>query len=375
MRIILSMLALIAGIFLLPAMSCSAEEEVSALYETLDPAQIDLPDDAQAFLEKNGITQDDPESVLHLSPGAVLSGIWDTVRQEAAAPLVLCGALLSLVMLSGVLQGTGDAVAEGSMKRAAETVLTLVCIGSAAKPLCHCITRTAQALHDGCMFMTGYVPVFSGFLMAGGSVGSGMTYQVFVFFLTELEAQLTGNLLFPLLQMATAVGIADAVNPALKLGSLVNGFRSFIKWGLGFMMSVFSALLSIRSFVASAADSLASKTVKLLSSGLIPIVGGAVSESLGTVQGSITLLRNGVGAIGILALLCMILPPLLSLLIYRIVFSAAGTAAAMTGSDMLAQLFRNAHAVLSAAFAMLICFSMMLVFSTALMMILIRGGA
>ncbi|MBR5371696.1 MAG: hypothetical protein IK130_05730, partial [Oscillospiraceae bacterium] len=65
----------------------------------------------------------------------------------------------------------------------------------------------------------------------------------------------------------------------------------------------------------------------------------------------------------------------LSLIAYRLVFRAAGTAASMAGADTLAKLFQNAHTVLSAAFAMLVCFALMLVFSTALMMILIRGGA
>ena len=377
MRILITVFFALFAVFFMPALPCAAENEPdpasAALYETIDPSQITLPDEAAGFFRENGISQEDPQSLNNLSPEKVLSGIWDTVKQEAAAPLIVCSVLLSLVMLAAVLQGTGDAVSDGSMRRMTEMVFTLFCIGSAARPLCQCLTRTADALQDGCAFMAGYVPVFSALLAAGGAVGSATTYQVFVFFLTGLETQLTGNLIFPLLRMATAFGIADAVNPTLKLGSLVSGIRTFLKWALGFMMSVFSALLSVRSFVAASGDSLASRTLKLVTSGFIPIVGGAVSESLGTVQGSLVLLRNGTGAVGILALLWMTLPPILSLLLYRMVFSAAGTAAAMTGAETLEKLFRNAYAVLSAAFAMLVCFSLMLVFSTAIMVILIRG--
>lgn len=377
MRILIAAIFAFWAVLILPALPSAAENEPdyasAALYEAIDPSQIILPDEAAGFFRENGISQEDPQSVSNLSPEKTLSGIWDTVKQEAAAPLTVCSALLSLVMLSAVLQGTGDAVSDGNMRRITEMVFTLVSIGCAAKPLCQCLTRAADALQDGCVFMAGYVPVFSALLAAGGAVGSATTYQIFVFFLTELETQLTGSLLFPLLRMATAIGIADAVNPTLKLGSLVSGVRTFLKWALGFMMSVFSALLSVRSFVAASADSLASRTLKLVTSGFIPIVGGAVSESLGTVQGSLVLLRNGTGAVGILALLWMTLPPITSLLLYRIVFSIAGTAAAMTGAETLEKLFHNAHAVLSAAFAMLVCFSVMLVFSTAIMVILIRG--
>ena len=132
--------------------------------------------------------------------------------------------------------------------------------------------------------------------------------------------QLTNGMLLPLLQMSTALGIADAVNPQLRLEKLAGGLRTAVTWILGTMMALFSALLSVRTFVASAADSLAAKSVRLLTAGMIPIVGSAVSDAYGTVQGSIRLLRNGTGAVGIIVIILLTVPPLLSLLLHRAVF-------------------------------------------------------
>ena len=183
--------------------------------------------------------------------------------------------------------------------------------------------------------------------------------------------QLKHGILFPVLQMSAALGIADAVNPALRLGGFVKGMRTAVTWLLGFVMTMFSALLSIRSIVASAADSLASKSVRLLASGLIPIVGNAVSDAYGTVQGSIRLMRNGVGAVGIAVILWLTLPPLLSLICFRLVFRINGIFAEMSGVQALSQLYQNMQSVLSAAFAMLVCFAVMMIISTALILLLL----
>ena len=360
--------------FMLWMFPCRAAD-TGDIYRAIAPAELDLPQDAQQALEDAGITPDEPESILNLSPADVLRQMTDALRQEASAPVKLLGSLLALTLLSGLLTAAGDTVAEDSMKRMTEMLCTLICTGAAARPLCTCLLRTADALRDGQQFMIGYVPAFAGFLAAGGSVANGASYQIFVLFLTELLAFLTRGILFPLLQMSAAAGIVDAVGPSMKLGGFVSGSRKAVTWLLGTVMTLFSALLSVRSFVAAAADSLGAKTVKLLSAGLIPIVGGAVSDAYSTVQGSIRLLRNGMGAVGILAVIWIILPPLLSLLCYRLVFAAGGICAEMSGAEAVSRLMRNTQAVLDAAFAMLFTAGLMLILSTAIMLLLTGNAA
>ena len=360
----------LAGFLCSGAPCCADTVLPQEITETLEDTERILPEEAQETLDGAGISIKDPETVLNLSPSFYLEQFTDTLKKETASPFILLGTLLSVTLLSSLLSGLGDTVGDGGMKRLVGTLCALLCTAASAKPLCACLIRTAQTLETGRLFMLSFVPVFSAFLAAGGHVASGASYQVFILFLTEGAMQLTNALLFPLLQTAAAIGIVDAVNPELKLSGFVNGFRTVITWTLGTFMALFSALLSVRSFVAASADSVASKSVKLLSSSLIPIVGGAVSEAYGTVQGSIRLVRNGTGAVGILVLLSIILPPLLSLILYRAVFAISRIFADIAGTKSLAALFRNAQAVLAAAFAMLICFAVMLIFASAILLLL-----
>ncbi|MDD5946779.1 MAG: hypothetical protein PUC41_03150 [Oscillospiraceae bacterium] len=345
------------------------------LADTVNADSLDLPDELEELLGEHHCDLNDPATLLTLSPGELCSALWDMAVDAAAAPLRLLGTLLMLTMLSAGLGSMGDAcVGQRDLQRLLFLICSLVCVGIAAKPLCDCLHQTATALEDAKLFMLSFVPVFTASVTASGHIASGIGYQTFLFFLIEAIGVLQTNLLFPAMQSAAALSLADCINPAFSLHRIVEAIRKAVVWILGTVMTVFTALLSVRSFVAVSADGLSAKTLKLLSAGLIPVVGSAVSDAYATLQGSLRLMRNGIGVVGILAILWLMLPPLLTVLLYRAVFSIAALPAEIFGTGSLAALYRNSANVLSAAMAILIAFTMMMVLSTALMLLLLQGN-
>lgn len=72
----------------------------------------------------------------------------------------------------------------------------------------------------------------------------------------------------------------------------------------------FVGLLSIKGLLAGAADSAVAKGAKFLIGSFVPVVGGAVSDALGSIVSSLSLVRGATGAFGILAVLLIALPVL-----------------------------------------------------------------
>ena len=85
---------------------------------------------------------------------------------------------------------------------------------------------------------------------------------------------------------------------------------------MGLVTTLFLGVLSISGTVTSATDSLALKTTRFLVSG-VPVVGGAIAESLTATTASIDVLKSGVGAFGILAVVVILLPILITLLLWK----------------------------------------------------------
>lgn len=105
-----------------------------------------------------------------------------------------------------------------------------------------------------------------------------------------------------------ALTVAGAAGGQLQLTGFAKTLKKVVLWVFGLLLTVFVGVLTIRSFVSSAADGVSLRTGKYLAGSMLPLVGGAVSDALGVLQGCLGKVTTSVGAFGILALLITFLP-------------------------------------------------------------------
>ncbi|MCL2071662.1 MAG: stage III sporulation protein AE, partial [Oscillospiraceae bacterium] len=170
------------------------------------------------------------------------------------------------------------------------------------------------------------------------------------------------------------VSIAGAVSPDLKTEKLADTVKTVVIWILGFLATIFTGLLTVQSLVSGNTDSVAMKAVKFTVSGGVPIIGGAISDALGVVNGSAAILKSTTGAFGIVAIAAVCLPVLLSIAGYRIALTLAATVSDMFGASRLSVLLKSGENVLTIILAMLVCFAVIMLVSIALMIRIGTGG-
>jgi len=324
--------------------------------------------DAGNVLERYGISFDDPSSILDLSPSLLWEIIKETVAEKTQLPLKLLVSLGIIIVLTSFSRCLGDTVKSGSSAKIYELICVLAAVAAVSPVICEVLENTAESLKTGAEFMKCFVPVFAAIAAAGGNITSAAGYNVLVLMVSDAAIQIADSIFMPILSMCFCIAIVDASSPALSLKGMLGGLKKVVTWGLGLIMTVFTGLLSIQSIVGTSADSLGSKTAKYVISNCIPIVGGAVSDAYSTVKGSLTLLKNGVGGVGIAVLALTLLSPLVSLILYKLAVSVASASAEIFGADKLSGLFANINSVLSAAMSVLVCFILMFIVSTAIIM-------
>ena len=231
------------------------------------------------------------------------------------------------------------------------------------------INRAAEALDSGGTFMIGYVPVFAGITASSGGITSAVAYNMLVLLVAQTTVQLSGEIIVPALSVCMAMGIVEAINPGFRLSGITEALKKAVSFIMGFIMTVFIGLLSLQSIVGASADTLGVKAAKYVVSNFIPVIGGAVADTYATVKNSLGLLRGGVGFIGIAAIFIMILPPVLDITAMRLVFGAADVAAELFGLSQIKVLVKNTGWILSAVFSILVCFAVMLIIATAILML------
>lgn len=356
-----------------PCVQASAAQDSGNIADELgiDTSGINegLTPEARAVLEENGLTADNPEAISQITPRDVFRYVWEEFKKSLAKPLKLLVSLMAIILVAAVIESMEESIHNKSLSKIFGVICVLISSGIISGSVSESISRAANALDSGGMFMMGYVPVFAGITASSGGVTSAVAYNMLVLLVAQTTVQLSGEAIVPALSVCMAMGIVEAINPDFKLSGITEAVKKIIVFVMGFIMTIFIGLLSLQSIVGASADTLGVKAAKYVVSNFIPVIGGAVADTYATVKNSLGLLRGGVGFIGIAAIFVMVLPPVLDIAAMRLVFGAADVAAELFGVSQIKVLVKNTGWILSAVFSILVCFAVMLIIATAILML------
>ena len=347
-----------------------AENDIAEELE-IDTGSIsdNLAPEIREILEENAIAPDNTNSMTKITPSEIFSYIWKTFKETAARPLKILAALMAVILIAAVTESMEDSISGKSLSKIFGIISVLVSVGVISPAVSECISSAAKTLDSGGMFMMGYVPVFAGITASSGSVTSAVVYNMLVIMAAEISVQLSGEVIVPALSVCMAVGIVEAIDPEFHLSGITEAVKNIVTFVLGFIMTIFLGLLSLQSIVGASADTLGVKAAKFMVSNFVPVIGGAVADTYTTVKNSLGLLRGGVGFFGIAVIFIMLIPPIVEVLTMKLMFTAAEAVSELFGVKQMKILIKNTNWILSTIFSILVSFSVMLIISTAILML------
>lgn len=330
-----------------------------------------LPDEARAYMDEKNITPEN-NGAMNLSVRGILSDLWELLVENAEKPLKMFASLTAVILLTALLGGLKNGVGQPKTDYVFTLVSSLCGTMIAASFLSGALSGIDAALSAASDFMLTYVPVLAGIIAVGGQTASASVFTSVMMVVIEVLTQITSKLLIPLSAVMLGVSAAGGLNPELKIERIAEGIKKVIVWALGLIMTVFIGILTLQSSIASAADSLALRAARFAVSTGIPFVGGAVSDALATVKGSLTLLKSGVGSFGIIAVSCLLLPTALHALCYRLFLFAAEILSEIFSAEALGKIIRCGESVMSILIAIIVCMFLFATISTALLITVTR---
>lgn len=330
-----------------------------------DPDELygSLPEEASEILTEHGVTPGGGAENIGVSD--IFGEIVNAVKEASVKPLRMFGALFAVTLLSVVLTNLGGTQVYRLVTAAAAAVTVSVYLGS--------VVETARtALRAAADFMLTYIPVAAGVTAAGGHTASAAVYSSVTVGAIQVLAWLIPTAVIPLTSCILGISAASCIGGMPGLDKLGEGIKKAVTWGLGLIMTLFLGILSVQTVITASADNAGMKALKFTVSNAVPIVGGAVSDALTTVKGSIAVLKSGVGGFGIAAGACVLVPPLLTALCYRFFLFAAGVVGEMFGCEETSKMIKAGSGVMTIINAALCCFLLFIVVSSAILMMFCR---
>ena len=308
------------------------------------------------------------EEVETMESGSLIGKIMDSLAERLTAPVKMLGVLLMLILITSFLKTAGEDIAGG----ADSGIFSLVCVLSsmtAIMPeLFEVFGRTYRTILTTGGFISVFVPAFAGLTAAMGGLGSAGTYNLMILGASEMLIQLTNNFFMPVVSTVSVLSAAGAVFSDCSLEKLTALVKKGLVWTMTASVTLFSGFVTLKCTLAGKADGVAAKTVRFAVSGFIPIAGGAVSDAYSTVRSSFDVIRCTAGTAGTIGMVLIMLPPILEIAVYRFVMWAGTAAAELFSAEPITKLLNALDCGLAIAQSVLICYSVMFVLCTGILM-------
>ncbi|MGN1305161.1 MAG: hypothetical protein ACI4YB_09025 [Oscillospiraceae bacterium] len=327
-----------------------------------------VPYDAEDFIADKGISADNVDAVKDISPSDVIEYMAGQVKDKINYPLRLLVMLFAVIIAGSIVENFGSCIDNKSVSSVYGTICVLIAVGIISDPIVKCVKTASDTLYSGSDFVISYIPVFSGIMASSGCITSASAYSAVMVIFSDFVTVAAANYLMPLVSICTALGIIQSINGAFDIASITDMISKAVKVILGLIMTVFIGLLSLQSIIGASADTIGVKAAKYLASNCIPVIGGAVADAYTTLKASLGILRGGVGFFGIAVIFVSIAPALIEVVLVKLSFSIAEIISGMFGIKGIKTLLHNSSSVLSMVISLLVCFGMMLIISTAVMM-------
>lgn len=322
-----------------------------------------LSDEASRALSELGVTSADADALSALSFENVMAALSKMAGNGMTAPLKGLITMTAVLLLCSMLTAYQNSLTESG--ETVQTVAVLCLSGAVAVPAVGFIGTAGDVIAQCANLFLAYIPIMAVMLAASGKAVSSASYQALTVAAGQGVMRVSSDMILPLLHIFLGIAVSSGIAPQVGLGGFLSLITKLTKWLLGFVMAIFTAVLSLRQAASGALDSLGSKAARFALSSFVPVVGGALSEAYKTVQGSLHVLRSGLGIFVILALAFTFLPVLLQGLGWSLCLFVGKALAEALGVSHCAKLLEALGTVFSTLTAVLLCVPAVLLIAAA----------
>lgn len=319
--------ALLIVVFLI-TIKTSASEIISQQAEKfgVDKLEEELPPAAQLYLDE--VTP----GTLDFS-GNVSEIVSDSFSKSGGyirAAVTLMLKTLLILILCRLVETREHAPTGHAVTMAGVMALTVCC----AADLRTMIGLGKQTMNEMMDFSALLLPVMASAAAASGSTtGAGVLYGITAVS-SKILVDFCAQALIPVIYAYLALGVTDSALQDTRLEKLRELLAWLVKWGLKAVMYIFTGFMAVSGVLSGNVDATALKAAKVTLSGMVPVVGGIISDAAETVLYSAGLLKTAVGTFGMLAVLAVFAAPFIGMGLHYLAFKLTAVFGGIMGSSL-----------------------------------------
>lgn len=246
--------------------------------------------------------------------------IWTSILNLFFDDVLSILPIISLVVAISVTFSLVSASRPNSKNKSIGDIIHFVCYGVIIVILVSCTINLINTTSNTIQSIKGQMDVIFPILLTvltaiGGTVSVGV-YQPAVAVLSGTIINIFTAILMPIFIFRLVFSIISNLSNNVKLEKFASFFSSLFKWIIGSVFTIFSAFLTIQGITAGSVDGISFRTAKYAIKNSVPILGSYLSDGLNLIVASSVLIKNAVGASGLILLFATIIVPIVKLVVF-----------------------------------------------------------
>lgn len=277
---------------------------------------------------------------LSLNSKDLLKSVGKLFFRELNVSLGLLAKILVITLISSILtnlQGTFENSSVSELANYISYILIAILVISSFSQAMDLAKITIERMVG---FMQVILPILLTLLTVTGGPNTRMLFHPMILMTVNFIGVLIKTIILPLIFFSFIISIISNISNRIEFSKLSELGRQVITFTITGALTLFIGIITIYG-LGSKIDGLTIRTAKFAIDKFIPIVGGFLSDAVEAVVGCSGILKNGLGFIGLLALLLICILPVIKIVALLLVYKIIAVVIQPIGSSNLVEFFNQ----------------------------------
>lgn len=271
------------------------------------------------------------EAVESLSSGEMIISadeLWESVYsfalKEVRGSLSIMCSVFGSAIIFAVISSMENGFGKKGITQTAFFVVYMIITGILITSFKEVADLGSGLIESIVLFQNAAVPMLGAAIVSSGSIGVYSAMSPIILLMAGIASNIIKLIGMPAVYMSFSLSIVGNISERFSLKEISSLVRKAALWIISGVMTIFCAIVGISGMSSGAISGVAAKTLKFAAGSSIPVLGGVLSDSIEAVAAGAVILKNALGAAGIIFLVLMVLFPLLKIAAVILIYKLTG---------------------------------------------------
>ncbi len=304
----------------------------------------------------------------------IIKTIANMVGKEVIDCVKILGSIVVIIVIHSILRSISEGLENKSISQITYYVQYILIVTLVMTNFADILSMVRTSIDNLVGFMNSLIPLLITLMLTTGNIASAGIIEPIILFIITFIGNFISKVLIPFVLISNVLGIVSKVSSRVQVDKLAKFFNSSVVWILGIVLTLFVGILSVEGSLSSTVDGITAKTAKAAVSNFIPVVGKILGDAVDTVIGCSNVLKNAVGIVGVIVIICICVGPIIKLAVLMALYYLAGAVCQPIADEKIVKLLDQMGDTFKMLLAIMCGVSVMLIVGTTLVIKITNSG-